>query len=389
MQVGTNKAVKQWTWGVALAAVALGAPAYGADPEAIMDGLKGVSVKGYVEGQYNYNFNDPSTQANAFRVFDTKANSFTFNMAELALTKSSEAGTGFGLVLNYGLDAQVTSASGSTVNTDPTGAPSLDGSGNPITTKDDFDVQQAYVSEKLGGNVELKLGKFATLAGAEVIEGPANYNISRSFLFGWAIPFTHTGLRAAYTTPVPGLAVTLGLNNGWDVVNDGDKGKTAELQVAMTPMDMLAVAVTGYYGPESTAVDNDNRGVVDVVATIKPMDGLAVVLNYDRGSQETFNVAGDSALWQGYAVYANLGIGDKHAVTLRGEVFDDQDGFRTSAVQTLREVTLTFACKMKENLEWRAEYRYDQSNLDTAFVDDKGNPEDSQSTIAVAAYYTF
>ena len=41
MQVGTNRAVKQWTWGVAMAAAVLGAPAYGADPEAIMDGLKG------------------------------------------------------------------------------------------------------------------------------------------------------------------------------------------------------------------------------------------------------------------------------------------------------------------------------------------------------------
>jgi hypothetical protein len=127
---------------------------------------------------------------------------------------------------------------------------------------------------------------------------------------------------------------------------------------------------------------------VDVVATVKPMDGLTVVLNYDRGSQETFNVAGDSALWQGYALYANLGIGDKHAVTLRGEVFDDQDGFKTGTAQTLREVTLTLACKMRESLEWRAEVRHDESNRDV-FVDDQGVAQDTQNTVAVAAYYTF
>jgi hypothetical protein len=382
MQVVTNRVVKQWTWGAAIAVAALGAPAYGADPEAIMEGLKGVSVKGYVEGQYNYNFNTPgptpnpttgSVQANDFRVFDTKANSFTFNMAELALTKSSEAGTGFGLVLNYGLDAKA-------INLDPTfGA-------------DNFEVQQAYVSEKLGGNVELKLGKLATLAGAEVIEGPSNYNISRSFLFGWAIPFTHTGVRAAVTTPVPGVSLTLGLNNGWDIVSDNNKSKTAEAQVGLTPMDMFSAFVTGYYGPESTVgADADNRGVVDVVATIKPMDGLALVFNYDRGSQEAAGGAGTaSALWQGYALYANLGIGDKHAVTLRGEVFDDQDGFRTLVVggQTLREVTLTLVCKMRENLEWRAEVRHDESNRDV-FVDDQGVAQDTQNTVALAAYYTF
>jgi hypothetical protein len=330
-----------------------------------------VEVKGYVEGQYNYNFNDPIDQANAFRVFDTKANSFTFNMAELALTKSSEAGTGFGLVLNYGLDARA-------INLDPATGPG-----------DNFEVQQAYVSQKTLGDMELKLGKFATLHGAEVIEGPSNYNISRSILFGWAIPFTHTGLRL-HAEMGPMLSGHLGINNGWDNVSDNNKGKSAELQVGLTPMDMLSVSVTGMYGPEATSgTDNDNRGLVDVVATIKPMDGLAIVLNYDRGSQEAAGGAGTaSALWQGYAVYANLGIGEKHSVTLRGEVFDDQDGFRTSTVQTLREATLTFACKMRESLEWRAEYRYDQSNQDV-FVDDKGVAKDTQSTVALAAYYTF
>jgi len=39
-------------------------------------------------------------------------------------------------------------------------------------------------------------GKFVTLAGSEVIWSPSNSNFSRSILFG-AIPFTHTGVRAA------------------------------------------------------------------------------------------------------------------------------------------------------------------------------------------------
>ncbi len=380
MQAGTNRTVKQWTWGVAMAIAALGAPAYGADPAAVMDGLKGVSVKGYVEAQYNYNFNTPgptpnpttsSVQANDFRVFDTKADSFTFNMAELSLTKSSDKGAGFGLVLNYGLDAGAIRS-----------APFPAGTGTS-----DFNVQQAYVTEKmLGGSLELKLGKYATLSGAEVIEGPSNYNISRSYLFGFAIPFTHTGVRATYTAPVPGLSVAFGLNNGWDAMSDTDTGKTAELQVAYAPMDLLSLGVTGYYGPETSVSGSDNRGLVDVLATIKPMGNLAVVINYDRGSQK--DTAVGNSLWQGYAVYANLGIGDKHAVTLRGEVFDDQDGFKTGFVQTLRELTATVSCKMVDSLELRAEVRHDESNLDV-FVDDKGVAKDNQNTVALAAYYTF
>ncbi len=222
-----------------------------------------------------------------------------------------------------------------------------------------------------------------------MIEGPSNFNISRSYLFGWAIPFTHTGVRSAMT--MGAVSAVLGLNNGWDLMSDNNKGKTIEAQVGLTPMDMLSAYITGYYGPEVTVgTDSDARGVVDVVATLKPMDGLAVVLNYDRGSQAAAGGAGTgSALWQGYALYANLALGEKHAVTLRGEVFDDQDGFRTGTVQTLRELTLTFACKMKESLEWRAELRHDESNQNV-FADDQGPAaEDTENTVAVAAYYTF
>jgi hypothetical protein len=386
MHVVTKKGMKlkEWTSGAVMAVMALGAPAYGADAEAVMKGLSGVEVKGYVEGQYNYNFNDPSDppvplgdgrhQGNVFRVFDSKANTFTFNMAELALTKSSDAGTGFGLVLNYGLDAKA-------INLDPTTGPG-----------DNFDVQQAFVSEKtLGGNIEVKFGKFATLAGADVIEGPSNLNISRSFLFGWAIPFTHTGARAAITTPVSGLSAVVGLNNGWDVVSDNNKGKTLELQISLTPVDMFSTYVTAYYGPENVGAGSDNRSLVDVVATIKPIGDVSVVFNYDRGTQE-----GGNALWQGYAAYVTVPIGDKHSVTLRGEVFDDQDGYRllypdaltAAGAQTLRELTLTLACKMRENLEWRAELRHDESNQDV-FLDDEGVAKDTQNTVAVAAYYTF
>jgi hypothetical protein len=359
-----SKAVKQGMV-AALAAVALGAPAYGAG----LEGLGGVKANGYVEAQYNYNSNAPTTNANNFRVFDTTANSFTLNMAELALSKSTDAGLGFGLVLNYGADARILDAT----------------TGSPIF------VQQAYVTDKAFGDaVDLKFGKFATLHGAEVIEGPANYNISRSFLFGYAIPFTHTGLRL-HAEMGPMLSGHLGVNNGWDNDSDDNKGKSAELQVGLAPSDMLSLSVTGMYGPEATTgTHDDNRGLVDVVATLKPMDGLTLVFNYDRGSQAAAGGPGTGGdLWQGYAIYANLGLGDKHSVTLRGEVFDDQDGARTGTTQTLRELTLTFACKMKENLEWRAEIRHDEANRD-AFTDDQGaNSTDTQNTVALAAYYSF
>jgi hypothetical protein len=188
----------------------------------------------------------------------------------------------------------------------------------------------------------------------------------------------------------------LGINNGWDNLKDDGKGKTAELQVGLSLPKMLALSVTGMYGPEATVdsdpatVDEDNRGLVDVVATLTPVDGVTAVFNYDRGSQTNGMGAGSPALWQGYAAYLNVGLGEKHSATLRGEIFDDQDGYRTGIVggQTLKEVTLTLGCKQIDNLEMRAEYRYDMSNQDV-FENDEGLPKDTQSTVGVQFIYSF
>ncbi|HET8759671.1 MAG TPA: outer membrane beta-barrel protein, partial [Nitrospiria bacterium] len=116
------------------------------------------------------------------------------------------------------------------------------------------------------------------------------------------------------------------------------------------------------------------------------------------GSQSApFGAGTGTALWQGYAIYANMALGDKHSVTVRGEVFDDQEGFKSGATfqpegVTGRELTITFSCKMKENLEWRAEVRHDEANRDVFAGSDAAatNPDkDSQNTVAVAAYYSF
>jgi hypothetical protein len=363
--------------GVAAAAVAMGTPSYAANAA---DVVKGAKVSGYVDTTYTYNLNDPASRVNALRVFDTEANSFLLNNSELSFTKDAPAGgAGFGLVLNYGTDAQITQAAGSVIS--------------PDTLKNDFDIQEAYVSSAFkSGKGWLRFGKFVTLHGAEVIKSTGDYNISRSFLFGYAIPFTHTGLRVHYEAG-PNLSGHFGVNNGWDNLKDDGKGKTAELQVGLSLPDMLALSVTGMYGPEDNdgtgaGTAQDSRGLVDVVATLTPANNMTVVLNYDRASQAKANGGAAPALWQGYAAYLNMGLGEKHSATVRGEVFDDHDGYRTGTVQTLKEVTLTLSCKQVENLEMRAEYRYDMSNQNV-FQDDKAVAKDTQSTVGVQFIYSF
>ena len=200
-------------------------------------GLQGVQMSGFVDTSYTYNLNEPNNRTSGFRVFDTRAEDFMINKAELVVEKpvSNESPVGFRTDLDFGQDSEVVGAV-------TTGL----GSGS-----DEFDLQQAYAEylAPVGNGLDVKVGKFVTSHGAEVIESKDNWNFSRSFLFGYAIPFTHTGLRTSY--PVSDwLTARAGLSNGWDVVDDNNKGKTLEFGADLAPMEGLSFGGTYMFGAE-------------------------------------------------------------------------------------------------------------------------------------------
>jgi len=124
--------------------------------------------------------------------------------------------------------------------------------GSVGTTTDEFDVTQAYVHFAKGGLMVIG-GKYVTLSGAEVIKSPSNTNFSRSILFGYAIPFTHTGVRAYFTpggsaaAPDGKWTFIAGLNNGWPVTGSSRIVRAKPLTTAVrsgsrSPTSMLTIS---------------------------------------------------------------------------------------------------------------------------------------------------
>jgi hypothetical protein len=130
------------------------------------------------------------------------------------------------------------------------------------------------------------------------------------------------------------------------------------------------------------------RTLVDLVATIKPVKPLAIILNYDDGKEEKVSglPSGSSdAKWSGLSGIVKYDISDTYAVALRGEYFDDKDGYRTGTVQKVKEVTATFDAKLAEGLIIRPEYRHDTSDKQSF---DNGTKK-KQDTIALAVMYAW
>lgn len=325
----------------------------------------GIDISGYVDLSGTYSFLGNTT----LRVFDTQPHSFNLNMAEVSISKSGTDGFGGAVVLDAGEDADVIAPSG-TSNTDQ------------------FNVQQAYLSYT-SGPASVMFGKMATLIGAEVIESPDNWNFSRSFLFGYAIPFTHTGVRGKYEVS-KALSVTLGVNNGWDNLKDLGTQKDVEWQVAFSPSDRWYANVQGIVGSEPGAGSRrGTRNLVDFVGGYNVTKQLAVMANVDYGTQENGTVTGGTAGWVGFAGYAKYDLTEQWSLALRGEYFNDQDGFRTDTAQKLKEFTFTVGYAPVSSVVLRAEYRHDWSNK-AVFAKENGVAKSkSQNTLAIEGIYRF
>jgi Putative beta-barrel porin-2, OmpL-like. bbp2 len=245
----------------------------------------------------------------------------------------------------------------------------------PDLTGDAFDVTQAYLSYT-GGPLTLQAGKFATLAGAEVIEDPANLNVSRSVLFGFAVPFTHTGARLTYA-PTSLFSAIVGINNGWDnLKGNGTGAHTGEFGLAYNG-SALTVTAQAYTGTERItnvpfADTTGHRTLFDAVATYHATPKLTFVVNGDRGQQENVPLLDGTgaptglvgtASWGGAAGYVSYQLTPRFSAALRGELFSDGGGYRTGFDQHLREGTLTLAYAPSSALLFRLEGRADRSNL--------------------------
>jgi hypothetical protein len=387
------------------------APSGAAPVNAIEGALSGIRLSGYVDTAWHWNFNNPNnvpsaptgTREQSIRVFDQDEGSFTLQAVKLTLEKpaAAEGGVGFRTDFLYGEDAEITTPIGSTI--------------------DEFDIEQAYVEARLpihaldgnevfGNSLYLRGGHYVTLAGAEVIESKDNWNITRSIMFGWAIPFTHNGIRAVYDLWGGKVTVTTGLTNGWDQMEDNNNYATWEGQIAWKPNDKFLFTGTTYMGPENPNTDGHKRYLIDFVALWKATDKLSLMANFDFGSERRFSGIGgnsvdsfENAQWHGYALYARYQATDKFAMSTRWEIFVDDDMFRTgggvaptidetpdgpvSSFQPVErrywEWTYTAEYKLYDNLITRAEYRYDWSEAPIF------NGESSQQTVSAQLIYNF
>ena len=363
--------------------------------------LEEIALFGYVEASYVGNLGHTSAdsagltssrQVNTLRLYDSDEG-FSFNMAEFSVKKdpSDKYPFGFGVVITGGEDTQKNHSVG--IFRDLQDA--------PRQTKQ-VDLQEAYLSYKvpLGSGLTLKAGKFVTLLGYEVVESPNNLNFSRSLLFSFAIPITHTGGLLSYSF-TDWFSVTAGVVEGWDVSDDNNASPSYTGQFAVTPLKDLSTALNWIVGPEQNSNNTRQRWVTDLTATYAGFKNLTLGANVDVAGEERVPALvatrqdGDASWW-GWALYAAYDWTEKLRSAVRFEFFDDPQSVRTAIRNagnrtSLYEMTATVQYKIWKGLVGRVEYRHDDANAKVFAIraPSYAPTERGQDTLSVDLYYLF
>jgi len=382
----------------------------GQDPTADLSAfITETAFSGFIDVGYQYNFDANDTAAvagvgggieNGTRVFDTRQNEFQLHAIGLDLNKQTDADhlLGYHVTMMIGDDPSAVNAAS------PTAGEIFDGS--------DFVFTNGYIALQVPDGVpilegaKIQLGRFETTIGAEVVansaafSGPGNANYSRSYLFGFSGPFTHTGVLLKNSL-LPGddtLHYHLGWTNGWDNIKDNNDTGTVLAGVGVD-VDWFKLDFNTVWGPEQTQAfaakaNGDYRTLLELLVQVGlpanmaddmglgALDGLSLIADLQWGGEEGVpDVAPGGG--QGYAQWYGLagivrwdfplpilggdGSADNVYVAFRGEYFSDEDGSRgiSRAIGVRDDVyalTWTFGWMPAEMFLLRVEGRLDKAS---------------------------
>ena len=375
---------------------------------------KGVKLSGYVDVGYSYNFNGQPQQTVAPRFGSDTAYKGDFNLyavklaLEKAMTSENKAQAGFRADVMIGEDAYYL------VNRDSGNTRSDNNSQNSNA----LFLEQAYVSIRapVGNGWDFKVGKFVSILGYEVIERPANMNVTYGLLWQ-EFPLYYTGVLSSYKFD-DYLDAKLGVVNGSNTDNNTTTSNGGDGCAVLAALNVTAPGGNANWSNNfqwSTNAENDTSESTNLSSTSVGLfnsssgtgytfiynswgnwapkfadDKLLFAFNTVLGTANSNNSTPTSAgrmnsggtTWYGVGAYAKYQFNDWFSLASRGEYLGGNNmGLIASypsyanAGMSLWEYTLTAGFNVIDNLLIRAEYRMDWGTNST-----QGNTQNAQQS---------
>jgi len=357
---------------------------------------KGIKLSGYVDAGYSYNFtgaaNGTSDVTGRFCSDTAAKGDFNLYAVKLAVEKTlsseNKAQAGFRTDLMIGEDANYLinrgqfTANGSTQQ-------------NNQQNSNALFLEQAYVSIRapVGNGWDFKVGKFVSILGYEVIERPANMNVTYGLLWQ-QMPLYYTGILSSYKFD-DYLDAKLGVVNGSQTDNNTTTSGAGDGCAVLAALNVTAPGNNANWSNNfQYSSNNDNntwQGSSDSSTfsrTEQGSSGTGYTFIYNSWGNWAPKFANDKLLlafntllgtahsnggntfpdatWYGAGAYAKYQFNNWVSLMSRGEYLGGNNTFKmyyanpsTTQGSTLWEYTLTAGFNVIDNLMIRAEYRLD------------------------------
>jgi hypothetical protein len=311
---------------------------------------------------------------------DLNNNKFSLDMAELNIEKTL-GNSGINIGIAYGNWAN-------TFNSviDATTSPGV---------KPTLNVTNTYFWHKVGDTgITAKLGKFETGIGNETYNYMDNLNYTRSYGFSLQ-PIFLTGLNVMYSQTMWDVGVTVG-NSINNTDYDENNNRMVQIAAAVRPMEGLAVNVNYLFGKNgAVGVTQTDYALINGVVSYK-WNMMNFALDYTSVSNEAVIGTGkvdDSSI----ALYAGYGM-DNWGAGLRYEMAShDPDGSAAATAATnmtgaqdedIDAITVSGYYDIDQNARVKAEIGM-QKGEDASFLDKEGKADDAANFYGVALMYRF
>ena len=238
---------------------------------------------------------------------------------------------------------------------------------------------------------------WVTTLGTEIIDAPGdyNYNITRSFLFGYSIPFRHLGGMFSYSF-TDWMRANFAVVTGWDNPRDNNQAPSIISGVSFESRGGTFSSNHQFiWGPYQDNNIGPKRWAFANTGSYTGFENMTLAGEITVGQDGSYFDSGASALWYGMAGYVSYDWTPRFNTAFRGEWFRDKNGARTgggaSGVEKnvwLGEITLTLAYRFTSQLLGRWEVRQDFASRDVYQKSQLGLAAE-QTQFSLQAIYTF
>lgn len=309
-----------------------------------------VTWGGFVDSQYAFDFNTPSTGDRAFTTQPARANEFNLNLGYLDVNLNSQKIRG-----RFALQA------GTSVQSNYSAEPRRGSVSGPDLSRH---IQEARLGYKISEKTWLDAGIFFAHVGAEAWASKDNLTLTRSLVADYS-PYYLSGVKLTHSAS-DNLTFLVLVTNGWQNISENNTDKTLGTGVEYK-FDRFSVAYNTLIGNEvspdlnGSARKGEFRHYHNFILRSQSAKKLEWTAELDIGFQKRPSGSGFSK-WLGSSLAARYTLSKNQKISLRLESFKDADQvvLVTAAPNGFNAIggSAGFDQQLEAGLLWRTELRY-------------------------------